>query len=52
MDDSTEGKGCSSDMSGGGGVKVFCSGDAVYDWRWEAKNGGKDVRLLIMCGEC
>lgn len=51
MEDSTEGKGCRSDMSGGGGVKVFCSGDAVYDWSCEAKNGGRDVRLFIICGE-
>jgi hypothetical protein len=29
MDDSTEGKGCNSDISAGGGVKEFTSGDAV-----------------------
>ena len=32
IEDSTEGKGWSSDSSGGGGVNVFCKGDAVYDW--------------------
>lgn len=47
MDDSTDGKGCISDMSGGGGVSVFCSGDAVYDCRCEAKKGGSDVLLFI-----
>jgi hypothetical protein len=31
MEDSTEGNGCRSDMSGGGGVSVFCNGEAVYD---------------------
>jgi len=29
IDDSTDGKGCRSDNSGGGGVNAFCSGDAV-----------------------
>ena len=29
MDDSTDGNGGISDMSGGGGVSVFCKGDAV-----------------------
>jgi hypothetical protein len=33
MEDSTEGNGCNSDMSGGGGVKAFCNGEAVYDWK-------------------
>jgi hypothetical protein len=31
MDDSTEGKGWRSDISGGGGVKALFNGDAVYD---------------------
>jgi hypothetical protein len=31
MDDSTEGKGWRSDISGGGGVKALFKGDAVYD---------------------
>ena len=49
MEDSTEGKGCRSDMSGGGGVRALFKGDAVYDWSWEAKlNGGIEVRLFIM----
>lgn len=51
MDDSTEGKGCRSDMSAGGGVSVFCSGDAVYDCSCEAANGGNDFRLSIRCGD-
>lgn len=29
MEDSTEGKGCSSDRSAGGGVNELTSGDAV-----------------------
>jgi hypothetical protein len=29
MDDSTDGKGCRSDISGGGGVKALFNGDAV-----------------------
>jgi hypothetical protein len=37
-------------MSGGGGVSVFCKGDAVYDWNCGARNGGKEARLN-MCGE-
>jgi hypothetical protein len=31
IEDSTDGNGWRSDMSGGGGVSVFCKGDAVYD---------------------
>lgn len=51
MDDSTEGNGCSSDMSAGGGVREFTSGEAVYDCNCEAANGGNDFRLSIMCGD-
>lgn len=43
MDDSTEGKGCSSDISAGGGVSALFSGDAVYDCSCEAANGGNDL---------
>jgi hypothetical protein len=50
IDDSTEGKGCRSDISGGGGVNVCCSGDAWNEWNCEAMKGGSDVRF-IMCGD-
>jgi len=51
IDDSTEGNGGISDRSGGGGVSVFCSGEAVYEWRCDAKKGGRDVLLFVKCGE-
>lgn len=46
---STEGNGCMSSgfgaSSAGGGVKVCCKGDAVYDWNCEPRaNGGNEVR--------
>jgi hypothetical protein len=48
MEDSTEGNGCRSDISGGGGVMALFNGDAVYDWSCEAKlKGGREVRLFI-----
>ena len=47
IDDSTEGKGCNSDISAGGGVKEFTSGDAVYDCSCEAANGGSDFRSIM-----
>jgi hypothetical protein len=50
IEDSTEGKGCSSDISGGGGVKAWCSGDAAYELNCAATKGGSDVRPSI-CGE-
>jgi hypothetical protein len=52
IEDSTEGNGCRSDMSGGGGVRALFNGDAVYDWSCEAKlKGGMEVRLFSMCGD-
>jgi hypothetical protein len=50
IEDSTEGKGCSSDMSGGGGVSACCNGEAVYDWNCDAMKGGNEVRLF-RCGD-
>lgn len=50
IDDSTEGKGWSSPTSCGGGVRAFCSGEAVYDWKCEAAKGGRDWRFM-MCGD-
>lgn len=46
---STEGKGCMSSgfgtSSAGGGVRVCCKGDAVYDWNCEpSAKGGSEVR--------
>lgn len=46
MEDSTEGKSCIEEFSGGGGVRVFCSGDAAYAEKWEAAKGGRVVRVL------
>ena len=43
IDDSTEGNGCNSDRSGGGGVSACCNGDAVYDWNCELVNGGNEL---------
>jgi hypothetical protein len=51
MEDSTEGKGCSSDMSAGGGVSALLSGEAVYECSCEAMKGGIDLRLSIMWGD-
>lgn len=31
IEDSTEGNGCSSDNSGGGGVSACCRGEAAYE---------------------
>jgi hypothetical protein len=52
IEDSTEGKGSGSfgpSGSGGGGVKAFCSGDAVYCCCWKCPGGlnpgGKDDLL-------
>ena len=50
-EDSTEGKGS---RSGGGGVRVFCNGEALYDSKWvwgpEAVKGGREARLMD-CGD-
>lgn len=50
MEDSTEGKGCNSDNSGGGGVSACCSGEAAYEVNWAATKGGNEVRECI-CGD-
>jgi hypothetical protein len=50
-DDSTEGNGCRSDISCGGGVSALCNGDWLYDWKCEAANGGREARLSV-CGDC
>lgn len=46
---STDGKGCMSSgpgtSSAGGGVRVCCRGEAVYEWNCEPRaNGGREVR--------
>lgn len=53
MEDSTEGKG-SMPVSGGGGVRALCRGEAAKEWKWEdaaVGNGGREERLMD-CGDC
>jgi hypothetical protein len=52
MDDSTDGKASKEcAVSGGGGVRLRVSGDAVYGWKWLGWNGGSDARALLGPGE-
>ena len=56
MGDSTEGKG-SRPVSGGGGVRALCRGEAAKEWKWEdaaVGNGGREARLMEGgdCGIC